>query len=144
MQLKALFTNWTKVAGLLLMAGALAWTIKLGVIISTDGRIIDTGAAAFLMKAGILLLAVGSTGIGHRLSLHRPVWVRVIAIILSPVIVFGLFLLFAKIISPFIVTPLLENTSAWYAQQEAPIGLAVFFYLILGFLLYRSYRSVAR
>ncbi|WP_157593074.1 hypothetical protein [Rufibacter tibetensis] len=142
--MKALFTNWTKVAGLLLMAGALAWTIKLGVIISTNGRIIDTGAAAFLMKAGILLLVAGSTGIGHRLSLHQPVWVKVLAIILSTVVVFGLFLLFAKVASSLLVAPLLEGSNIWYAQQEAPIGMAVFFFLIVGFLLYRSYRSVAR
>ncbi|KAA3438408.1 hypothetical protein [Rufibacter hautae] len=144
MQVKALFSNWTRVAALLLIGGALAWTIKLGVIISTDGRIIDTGAAAFLMKVGIILLAIGSTGVGYRLSVHQAIWVRVLATLLSPVVVFGLFLLFAKIVAPFLVEPLIKNSNLWYAQQEAPIGLAVLFFSVVGFLLLRSYKSVAR
>lgn len=143
MQLKLLFSKWTQVAGLLLIGGALAWAIKLCVIVSTNGRIIDTGAAALFMKIGILLLLVGSTGIGNRLSLHRPLLLRIAAVILSPVVVAGLFLLFAMILSPLLNT-LLTNSNVWYAQQEAPIALAVVFYLSIGCLLYRSYKSISQ
>ncbi len=122
-----------------MIGGALAWILKLGVIISTNGRIIDTGAAALLMKVGLILLAVGSTGIGHRLSLHRAVLIKVVAIILSPVLAFGLFLLFAKVVTP-LISPVIESSNVWYAQQEAPIGLAVLFFLTVGYLLFRSYK----
>ena len=138
MQPKLTFSRWIQIAGLFLIGGALAWTIKLGVIISTNGRIIDTGAAAFLMKTGLLMLFVGSTGIGARLSLNRPILLRTIAIILSPVVVFGSFLLFAMVTGP-----LFKNSKVWYAQQEAPIALAVVVYLAVGYLLYRSYKSVS-
>src|SRR5215218_7712118 len=137
MQLRSLFSRWTQVAGLLLMGGALAWTIKLCIIIATNGRIINTGAAALLMKIGIVLLLVGSTGIGNRLSRNRTLWLRIIAIILSPVVVFGSLIL----IGTFIV-PLFQHIDLWYAQQEAPIALAVVVCMPIGYILYKSYKSV--
>ena len=139
MHLRLLFSKWTPIASLLMMSGALAWMIKLCVIISTDGRIIDTGAAALFMRAGLILLIVGSTAIGHRLSVNRKFLLRIIAIILSPIVVFGSFLLFGMI-----TNPLFKNSSVLYAQQEAPIAVAVIVYLSVGFSLYRSYNSVAR
>jgi hypothetical protein len=138
MQLKSLFSKWTQVAGLLLMGGALAWTIKLCIIIATNGRIINTGAAALLMKVGIVLLLVGSTGIGNRLSRNRKLWFRIVAIILSPVVVFGSLIL----IGTFIV-PLFQHIDLWYAQQEAPIALAVVICMPIRYILYKSYKSVA-
>ena len=137
MQLKSLLSKWTQIAGLLLMGGALAWALKLGVIISTNGRIIDTGAAALFMKLGLIQFLVGSTGIGNYISQQRAAWVRTIAILLSPVIVFGSILLIGMAIGP-----LFQNSSVWYAPQEAPIGAAVIVYLAVGFLLYRSYKTV--
>ena len=139
MQLKLLFSKWTQVAGLLLIGGALAWTIKLGVIISTNGRIIDTGAAALFMKIGLVMLLIGSTGVGNRLSLNRALLLRILAIILSPVVVFGSLILLGTFI-----TPLFKNIDVWYAQQEAPIALAVIFNLAIGYILYRSHKSVAQ
>ncbi|MBC5775835.1 hypothetical protein H8S95_17300 [Pontibacter sp. KCTC 32443] len=133
MQLKLLFSRWVQVAGLLLIGGAVAWAIKLAVIISTNGQVITTGAAALLMKIGIVLLLVGSTGIGYYLTINRGALLRVIAIILSPALVFGSFLLFSMV-----TNPLFKNSSIWYAEQEAPIAMAVILYLVIGFLLYRS------
>ena len=134
-----LFSNWTQLAALLLMGGATAWIIKLSVIVSTNGQVIDTGAAALFMKIGILLLAIGSTGIGHRLSTNKATWLRVIAMVLSPVLLFTLFFLVG-----FIATPLFKNISLWYAQQEAPIAIAVVVSLLVGFALYRNYRPAVR
>lgn len=138
MQLKSLSTKWTRIAGLLLMGGALAWTIKLCVIIATNGRIIDTGAAAVFMNIGLVLLVVGSTGIGNRLSVNRTLLLRSIAILISPFVVFGSFFLFGMLTGP-----LFKNSGVWYAQQEAPIALAVVVYLVAGLLLYRSYQRAA-
>jgi hypothetical protein len=138
MQLKSLFSQWTRVAGLLLMGGALAWTIKLCIIIATNGRIINTGAAALLMKVGIVLLLVGSTGIGNRLSRNRKLWLRIISIMLSPVVVFGSLMLIGTLI-----VPSFQHIDLWYAQQEAPIALAVVVCMPIGYILYKSYKSVA-
>lgn len=120
MPLKVLFTRWTRLAALLLMGGALAWTIKLAVIISTNGQIINTGAAALLMKIGIVLLLVGSTAIGHRLTVNRTLWLRILAILISP-----LLLLCCSLPLAMMMEPLLDNSNIWYAQQEAPIAVVV-------------------
>lgn len=137
MQLKSLFAQWTKVAALLLIGGALAWMIKLAVIISTNGEVINTGAAALFMKIGLVLLLIGSTAIGNRLGKNRQLFVRIIAIILSPVILIGLILLLG-----FITGPLFKSTSIWYAEQEAPILIAVVVSLVVGSLILKSYKPV--
>ena len=126
-------SNWTRIAGSLLMCGALAWAIKLAVIISTNGRIIDTGAAALLMKIGLITFFVGSTGIGSRLTHNSHLILQILSVILSPVIIFASFMLF-----PVITGPLFRNSSTWYAQGESPIGLAVLVYATVGYYLYRS------
>lgn len=85
------------------------------------------------MTIGIVLLLIGSTGIGYHLSRNRSVWVRAIAVILSPALVFGSFILIGMV-----TNPLLKNSSIWYAQQEAPIAVAVIVYMAVGYFLYRS------
>ncbi len=137
MQLTILFSNWTRIAAFLLIGGGSAWMMKLAVIISTHGRIIDTGAAALLMKMGIVLLLIGSTGIGYRLSIKRALWLRILAIVISPLLLFASFLPFALLIAP-----LLDNIPLWYARQEAPIAIAVVVSFIIGYLLYKSYKPV--
>lgn len=138
MQTKQLFTNWTQTASFILIGGALAWTIKLAIIVSTNGRIIDTGAAALFMRIGLLLLLIGSTAIGGRLSINRTVLLRILAFLLSPVLLFGLFLLFG-----FFINPLLANSSIWYAQQEAPIAVAVVISAITGYLILKTFKPAA-
>lgn len=91
MQTKQLFSNWTQTASIILLGGALAWSIKLTIIVATNGRIIDTGAAALFMRVGLLLLLIGSTAIGSRLTVNRATLLRILAFLLSPVILFGLF-----------------------------------------------------
>jgi hypothetical protein len=139
MLLKSIFSKWTQVAGVLLMGAALAWAIKLSVIISTNGRIINTGAAALFMKIGLLLFLIGSTGIGNRLSRNSNLFLRTTAILLSPVAVFcSIFLL------GMATGPLFRNSSVWYAPQEAPIAFAVVLYIAVGYFLYRSYKPAVR
>ncbi|WP_276499613.1 hypothetical protein [Pontibacter litorisediminis] len=87
------------------------------------------------MTIGIVLLLIGSTGIGYYLSRNRNFLVRAVAIILSPALVFGSFVLIGMV-----TNPLLQNSSIWYAQQEAPIGVAVILYMAVGYFLFRSGR----
>jgi hypothetical protein len=136
--MKQVFSNWTKLAASLLIGGALAWAIKLGVIVSTNGRIIDTGAAALFMKIGLLLIVVGSTGIGTRFGANLHVAIRIFLVLLSPVFLFALCFLVNTLTSP-----LVQNSSLWYAQQEAPIAVAVVVALTTGYFLNRSSKSFA-
>lgn len=114
------------------MGSGAAWMIKLGVIITTNGRIIDTGAAAVCMAVGLVFLLIGSTGIGFSLSRHQALWLRVLAIACSPALVFGSFFIFG-----FLSSRIFQDSSISYAQQEAPIAFAAVFYLVVGFLLTR-------
>jgi hypothetical protein len=136
MQLKLIFSKWTQVASILLIGGAVAWAIKLGVIIATNGRIITSGPAAFFMQVGLVLLVIGSTGIGNRLSGKLHPVLRTLAILLSPVFVVACLFVLGSVI-----TPLFRNSSIWYAEQEAPIAIAVLFFLPIGYLLFRSSKT---
>ena len=120
-------------AGYLLIAGALAWMFKLVVIVSTNGRIIDSGPAAILMTAGLILLFIGSTGIGFYIARTRGVVIRIVSILLSPALLFGSFLLMGMLSEP-----LFRDSIFWYAPQEAPIGLAVLLSLAVGLRLSRN------
>lgn len=131
--MKSLFAQWNRVAGYLLIAGALAWMFKLVVIVSTNGRIIDSGPAAILMTAGLILLFVGSTGIGFYIARTRGVVIRIVSILLSPALLFGSFLLMGMLSEP-----LFRDSIFWYAPQEAPIGLAVLLSLAVGLRLSRN------
>ena len=55
----------------------------------------------------------------------------------SPVIVFG-----SLVLIGITVGPLFQNSSVWYASQEAPIGVSVIVYLAIGYLLYRNSKTV--
>jgi hypothetical protein len=139
MQLNISLWKWSRTAGHFLVAGALAWTMKLSVIVCTNGRIIDTGASAFFMKIGLVMFIIGSTGIGSRLSHNRHLLLRAISIIVSPALVFGSFFLFGMI-----TNPIFRGSGIWYAQQEAPIGLAVLVYIFVGYYLNRSPVTISR
>jgi hypothetical protein len=135
MQLKLLFQNWTRIAATLLLAGALAWTAKLSVIIATNGKVITSGAAALFMQIGIVLLLIGSTGFGTWLAAKRQTFLRILAIVLSPA-----FLVASVYLLSSFVVPLFQNSAVWYAQQEVPIALAVIVSGTLGIFLHKRNR----
>ncbi|NTS42168.1 hypothetical protein HRG84_14790 [Flavisolibacter sp. BT320] len=136
MSVKSIFTNWTQIASALLLAGSLAWAIKLSVIIATNGRIIDTGAAAMLMTVGLPLLVIGSTSIGHRIAANKTTLLRILAILLSPLVLFGACFLLTTSLAP-----LVTNSSVPYAAQELPIAVVVLVCLPTGYGLFKSTRA---
>jgi thiol:disulfide interchange protein len=77
-----------KLATGFLLAGAAAWLAKLGVIVATDGAQTDTGAAAALYLAGLVLLALGAAALGLWLTRDRHVTIRIVAALLAPVAFF--------------------------------------------------------
>jgi hypothetical protein len=139
MKMNLIFSKWTAIGSFFLMGAAIAWAIKLSVIVSSNGRIIDTGAAALFMKIGLVFFLIGSTAIGHHLSRKGAVWIRTLAVLFSPVVVFGSFLFFAMLLAP-----LVKNSPVPYVKQESAIAAAVFVYLTVGWLLYRSDKALAR
>ena len=77
--------RWSNTAGWLLVSGGLAWLAKIAVIVAKDGRELDTGAAAWLMRLGLVCLFVGVTGVGLWLARRYGTAARAVAVFLSPV-----------------------------------------------------------
>lgn len=82
-------------SGLALVAGGAAWLSKLAVIVATDGRVTQTGAAAAFLDRGLVLLMVGHTGVGLRLAMNQAASMRVVLALASPLIFGVLFTAFA-------------------------------------------------
>lgn len=110
--------TWPVLASGLLAAGGLSWLVKIGVIVATDGRIIDTGPAALLMTAGIVLLLLGAAGTGAWLAGRRHPVLRGLAAI------GGIAVLVAGSVSlGWVGATLLRGRGPAYFDQEA--GLLV-------------------
>ena len=78
--------GWTHAAAWILLVGAVAWIAKIAVIWSNDGRDLDKGAAAWLMRLGIVGLLLGSTAIGLWTARSAGAITRAVAVVLSPVV----------------------------------------------------------
>jgi hypothetical protein len=85
----SLWRWWIAIAGTALIAGGVAWLSKLWVIVATDGRVVATGAAATFLELGLVLLIVGSTGIGVRLMMNQEPSMRIVLAVASPVVLLG-------------------------------------------------------
>ena len=85
----SLWKWWIAIAGTALIAGGVAWMLKLWVIVATDGRVVATGAAATFLELGLVLLIVGSTGIGVRLMMSQEPSMRVVLAVASPLVFLG-------------------------------------------------------
>jgi hypothetical protein len=81
---------WIAIAGTTLIAGGFAWLLKLWVIVATDGRVVATGAASRFLELGLVLLIVGSTGIGVRAMMGQEPSMRVVLALASPLLFLGL------------------------------------------------------
>jgi hypothetical protein len=85
----SLWRWWIAIAGTALIAGGISWILKLWVIVATDGRVVATGAAATFLELGLVLLIVGSTGIGVRLMMSQEPSMRVVLAVASPLVLLG-------------------------------------------------------
>lgn len=81
--------RWSWFAGWLTLGGSVAWLAKFAVIVASDGRIIDTGPAAWLMSLGLVCLLVGATGGPLWLARRGGAVARAAAVLLSPVVLAG-------------------------------------------------------
>ena len=85
----SLWKWWIAIARIALVVGGVAWLLKLWVIVATDGRVVATGAAASFLEGGLVLLVVGSTGIGVRLMMSQEPSMRVVLAVASPLVLLG-------------------------------------------------------
>jgi hypothetical protein len=88
---------WIAIAGTALIAGGVAWLLKLWVIVATDGRVVATGAAGTFFTLGLGLLLVGSTGVGLRLAMNQETSMRVVVALASSLMFFPAYMVFMSI-----------------------------------------------
>ena len=112
-------SRWPVYASAVLMAGGLAWIIKIAVIVATNGRIITTGPAAFLMSAGLVLLPLGAAGVGASLARRNHVAVRALAALVAVVVLIAFTVALGSS-----GAALFRNRGPAYAAEEAGILLA--------------------
>jgi hypothetical protein len=120
---------WIAIAGTTLVVGGVVWLLKLWVIVATDGRVTHTGAAASFLELGLVLLLVGSTGVGVRLAMNQDTSMRVVLAVASPLVFVGIGYLLGGVIAYAIVViggAIVGVSPAGYLLAEAGIlGLAV-------------------
>ena len=109
------------------MAGGLAWIIKIAVIVATNGRIITTGPAAFLMSAGLILLPLGAAGIGAWLAQRNHVAIRALAAVAAVVV-----LIVVSVALGTAGAALFRDRGPAYAAEEAGILFAAVVWFGLG------------
>jgi hypothetical protein len=119
--------RWSRIPGTVVAAGGVLWLAKLIVIVSTDGRVIDDGAAAVLYLFGLVVLATGSALIGYWLTEGYGALMRIAAGILGVAGFVVVFLLFDAIGS-FLV----GQRGPAYAADEAGIFLTTVLALAIG------------
>ena len=138
------YSRWTRlwmvIAGASLFLGGTAWIFKLGVVISTGGRVMYTGSAATLFDLGLILLLVGSTGVGLRLTADGKAAPPIVGIALSPLV----FVVSFMILQGFVVA-LVDAVRAVgfgpgpdYVREEAIILLTAAVALVAGVTLLRG------
>lgn len=119
--------QWAKIAGALLLAGSAAWFAKLAVIVGTDGRVIDSGAAAWLMNIGLVCLVLGTSGLALWITRHHSLIIRSGAVLASPVAFLGSFLILDAMTKLAV-----GNADPAYLHEEAGIAVAATIWLMLG------------
>lgn len=129
--------RWIGIAGAALTASGVAWLSKLAVIVATSGRVTDTGAAGLFFLLGFVLLLIGSTGVGLRLTMNRALPLRLLAALLSPIALIVLLVTLGAVLGP-----LVGDSGPDYAREEANIvALAVLSLAVGAMLLTHSRRA---
>ncbi len=126
-------TVWERWASVVLLLGAASWLAKMAVIFSTDGRVIDTGAASVFYLAGVALMALGVTAVGLHFTRPAATWIRIVAMLAS---VIGFFVSYFVIDA--VARPTLGQVGPDYMPDEAGILLTAIFWLIVAVVLIRA------
>ncbi len=118
--------------------------MKLWVIVSTDGRVVATGAAGAFFDLGFYSLLVGSTGLGVRLTRNQEPALRGVAAVGSPVVFILSFALFSGIGYAILAVggAFAGISPPSYLLEEAGIFISAVVWLAIGLaLLFDSVRE---
>ena len=85
----SLWKWWVAIAGTVLVVGGVVWILKLWVIVATDGRVTHTGAAGASLELSLVLLMVGSRGVGVQLAMNQETSMRIVLAVASPLVLLG-------------------------------------------------------
>lgn len=119
--------RWIEIGSIAAAFGGLSWLAKVAVIIATDGKVNDEGAAAFFYLLGVALMLIGSTAVGTLLAGHRSRLVVAVAVVLSPIVLFVSFAILDGL-----TKPLVGDRGAAYWADEVGILTTGLAWLLLG------------
>jgi hypothetical protein len=131
-------SRWMAILATVLMAGGVAWLLKLTVIavmVATGSRDIESGLVAFFYLTGLALLVIGSTALGLWLTMGRPVPLRIAAVVLSPIVFW-----FSFEILDIIADSIVGEQAPNYVQSETAVLLAALAWLAIGSTVRKSTR----
>ena len=120
---------------MILVGGGIAFVLKLIAIPTTGGDDFESGVVAILFFAGMFGMLVGSTTLGSRFAENRPLAVYVLALVLSPILTWFLFILLDGGLKP-----IGEAGPDWYVDEAGITAIAI---LMIGAGLW-SLRGAAR
>ncbi|MGI8909963.1 MAG: hypothetical protein ACR2JR_05325 [Rubrobacteraceae bacterium] len=122
--------GWIAVTETVLILGGVAWFSKLAVVVATDGRVTATGAAGAFFTLVLVLILIGSTGAGLRLTMNGETVSQVLGIVLSPVMFVASFMLLQEV-ARAVVGGLGPN----YSREETIILLTAVASFVVGAML---------
>ena len=112
--------RWTSISAKILLAGGLAFVLKLIVIPTTGGEDYESGAIALFFFAGMIGMLVGSTTVGSRLAERAPLPIYVVALVLSPIVAWIVFITLDSALAP-----VGEAGPDWYEDEGGITATAV-------------------
>src|SRR5687767_6345121 len=124
--------GWTRISATVLVGGGIAFFLKLVAIPTTGGEDFESGVVALFFFAGMFGMLVGSTALGSRLAERAPLAAYVIALLLSPIVIWFVFILLDGGLKP-----IGEAGPAWYVD-EAGITVMAALMVAAGLLLRRK------
>lgn len=128
--------KFTRVLAWILFAGGVSWLAKVGVIVWTDGEVVDSGAAAVFYLLGVALLAVGSIALGLRVTRGRAPWLRALAGAASVAV-----LLVSISVLDTIAKAVIGDLGDAYMRDEHGIWLTALVWLMVAVALLRDRRG---
>ena len=129
-------SRWVVILASVLVAGGVAWLLKLvaiAILVVKGAQDIESAAVAFFYLTGLGLLFIGSTALGLRLTMNRQVPLRIAAVVLSPIVFW-----FSYEILDNIVDSIVGAQAPGYVQSETAVLLAALVWLVTGAMLLTS------
>ena len=111
--------KWTRISAMVLAGGGIAFFLKLVAIPTTGGEDFESSVVAFFFFAGVLGMFVGSTALGSRLAERAPLAVYVMALVLSPIVFWFVFLALDAGLKP-----IGEAGPDWYVDEAGITAMA--------------------